>query len=101
MVWFESPAVWTEYHRLEINDSMECFAVDLDDAGTRVLRAWLHTDPCPRCRRDGRSPDELQLRILVWKQRLRARDPRLDRSREGARHPLRPFGGWTRPEAAG
>ena len=100
MVWLEAPAVWTEYHQLEIDESRACFAVGLDEAGTRVLRAWLHTDPCPRCGRDGRTTDELQRRVLAWKQRLGARDPRLELNREGGRHPLRPYGGWSHPETS-
>jgi hypothetical protein len=92
-VWLESSAAWTEYHHLEIDDARSCFVVGLDEAGTRVLRAWLHTDPCRRCGRDGRSTDELQLRILACKARLRVRDHRLALSRDGGRHPLRPFGG--------
>ena len=93
-VWFESPADWTEYHRLEIDDARSCFVVGLDEERTRVVRAWLHSDPCPRCGRDGRSTGDLQLRILAWKDRLRVLEPRLGPSPNGSRHPLRAFGGW-------
>ena len=51
-VWFESPEAWTEYHRLAIDESRSSFMVELDEAGTQILRAWLHSDPCERCRRD-------------------------------------------------
>lgn len=98
MVWLDSPAEWTEYHHLEIDDARSCFVVGLDESGTRVLRAWLHTDPCRRCERDGSSTGELQQRIVVWKERLRVRDARLALGRDGGRHPLRPFGGWARPK---
>lgn len=91
-VWPESSGAWTEYHRLEIDDARSCFVVGLDETGTRVLRAWLHTDPCHRCGREVRSTDELQVGILAWKTRLRAND-RFAPSRVGGRHPLRPYGG--------
>ena len=99
-VWLDSAAVWTEYHHLEIDDSRSCFVVGLDEAGTRFLRAWLHTDPCDRCGRDGRSTGELQHWILAWKERLRVRDARRGLSRDAGRHPVRPFGGWAHPEGA-
>ena len=43
------PAPWAEYHHLEIDESRSCFTVGLDRHGTRILRAWLHGDPCSRC----------------------------------------------------
>ena len=95
-VWLESSAAWTGYHHLEIDDARSCFIVGLDEAGTRVLRAWLHTDPCRRCGRAGRSTGGLQLRILEWKTRLRVRDHHA-LPRDGGRQPLRPFGGWGLP----
>jgi hypothetical protein len=95
MVWLDSSAEWTEYHDLEIDDARSCFAVWLDEAGTRVLRAWLHTDPCGRCERNGSSTGELRQRILAWKKQLEVRDIRLALDGDGRRHPLRPFGGWT------
>jgi hypothetical protein len=76
-VWFESAEAWTDYHRLEVDDAHCSFVVALDEAGTRILRAWLHTDPCDRCGRDGRATIDLQLRIQWWKERLNVRDPRL------------------------
>lgn len=75
-VRFCSPETWTDYHRLEIDDARSSFVVALDEAGTRILRAWLHTDPCDRCGRDGRATLDLQLRIQWWKERLNVRDPR-------------------------
>jgi hypothetical protein len=62
-VWLDSSEAWTEYHSLDIDESRSCFAVALDEAGTRMLRAWLHTDPCHRCGRDARSTADLQVRI--------------------------------------
>lgn len=96
-VWPESSAAWTEYHHLEIDDARSWFVVGLDEAGSRVLRAWLHTEPCHRCGRDLRSSDELQVGILTWKTRLRVHDDRFALPRDGGRHPLRPFGGWGPP----
>jgi hypothetical protein len=93
-VWPESSEAWTEYHHLEIDDARSCFVVGLDSAGSRVLRAWLHTEPCHRCGRDARSTDEVRLGIPGWKTRFRVHDHRFALSRHGGRHPLRPFGGW-------
>ena len=96
--WFESSSGWTDYAHLEVDEARACFAVDLDESRTRVLRAWLHADPCGRCGRDGESTGDLQLRIQWWKERLRVRDPRF-LPRDGG-HPLRPYGGWPQPEDA-
>lgn len=97
-VWIEAPEAWTEYRRLEVDESRACFVVELNETGTRFLRAWLHTDPCQRCGRDGRSTGDLQHRIQWWKERLRIRDPRF--STLDNRRAFRPFGGWARPETA-
>ncbi len=40
---------WTPYHRLEVEPSSGAFAVSLNEDGTRVLRSWLHIDPCRHC----------------------------------------------------
>jgi hypothetical protein len=61
-VWFEWPGEWTGYHHLEIDEARSCFSVGLDEAGTRVVRAWLHSDPCRRCGPDGGLAGELPLR---------------------------------------
>lgn len=52
------PAPWADYHRLEIDDSGAFFTVEFDPLGRRLLRAWLHEDPCPRCQgqASGRRP---------------------------------------------
>lgn len=67
-VLFDVSAGWTRYAHLEIDHSRSCFVVDLDEDGTRVLRAWLHTEPCERC------GGKLSL------------------------HRLRPKGGWAQPK---
>ena len=80
-VWLECPEDWAEYHHLKIDESRSCFAVALDEGGTRILRAWLHHDPCQRCGRGDRSTGDLQLRT-------------------NSGRPRRAHGGWLRPEAA-
>jgi hypothetical protein len=40
---------WTSYHRLEVEPSSGAFAVALNEDGTRVLRSWLHAEPCRHC----------------------------------------------------
>jgi hypothetical protein len=70
MVSLDIPAGWVPYHRLDVDELHSCFAVVLNEAGTGILRAWLHSDPCSRC------------------------------SRPRRRHPLRPYGGWRHVEGA-
>jgi hypothetical protein len=53
-VCLDAPEAWTGYHHLEIDAARSCFVVELDEGRSRLLRAWLHTDGCHRCRRDGR-----------------------------------------------
>jgi hypothetical protein len=97
-VWIEAPEAWAEYHRLEVDDTRSCFVVELNETRTRTLRAWLHTDTCRRCGRDGRSIGDFQHRIHWWKERLQALDPRF--SKLDGRPAFRLFGAWARPEAA-
>lgn len=40
---------WTPYFRLEVEPSTGAFAVGLNEEGTRVLRSWLHLEPCRHC----------------------------------------------------
>lgn len=40
---------WTPYYRLEVEPSSGAFAVGLNEDDTRVLRSWLHIDPCRHC----------------------------------------------------
>ena len=47
---FHVPTQWTPYFRLEIDECRFSFSVTLNEAGTRMLRASLHADPCDRCR---------------------------------------------------
>jgi len=94
------PTAWTPYWRLEIDEARSCFVVALNDAGTRLLRAWLHTSPCDRCRPEAESPGEAQQVMQWWKGRLNAVDRRPDATRIGRNRLLRPFGGRSRPESA-
>jgi len=43
---------WTPYFRLEVEPSTGAFAVGLNAEGTRVLRSWLHLEPCRHCAGD-------------------------------------------------
>jgi hypothetical protein len=43
---------WTPYHRLELEPSSGAFAVALNEDGTRILRSWLHIEPCRHCGAD-------------------------------------------------
>jgi hypothetical protein len=51
------PARWAEYHRIDLDESRSSFTVELDPHGTRLLRASLHHDPCPRCQSAGRPTE--------------------------------------------
>lgn len=43
---------WTAYYRLELDPSSGAFSVGLNPDDTRVLRSWLHVDPCRHCSSD-------------------------------------------------
>ena len=43
---------WTAYYRLELDPSSGAFSVGLNEDDTRVLRSWLHADPCRHCSGD-------------------------------------------------
>ena len=53
---------WTAYYRLEIDPSSGAFSVGLNADDTRVLRSWLHTDPCRHC--SGDQTGEISLEAL-------------------------------------
>ena len=40
---------WTPYYRLELDTTSGAFSVGLNPDDTRVLRSWLHVDPCRHC----------------------------------------------------
>lgn len=59
----EMPATaedWQPYYRLEVNPETGAFAVGLNQDGTRMLRSWLHVEPCPHCPA-GSQTEELTL----------------------------------------
>ena len=53
---------WAPYHRLEI-DTSGSFMVTLNDEDTRLLRSWVHSEPCPHCQ-SGELTQELWLQAL-------------------------------------
>ena len=53
---------WTPYYRLELDTTSGAFSVGLNPDDTRVLRSWLHVDPCRHCSAD--RTGELSLEAL-------------------------------------
>jgi hypothetical protein len=53
---------WTPYYRLELDASSGAFSVGLNPDDTRVLRSWLHVEPCRHCSSDQTS--ELSVEAL-------------------------------------
>ena len=53
---------WTPYYRLELDTTSGAFSVGLNPDDTRVLRSWLHADPCRHCSAD--QTGELSLDLL-------------------------------------
>jgi hypothetical protein len=53
---------WTPDYRLELDASSGAFSVGLNADDTRVLRSWLHADPCRHCSSDQTS--ELSVEAL-------------------------------------
>lgn len=45
------PGRWEEYHSFEVLDDGS-HVLALNEAKTRLLRFWQHTDPCPHCATD-------------------------------------------------
>jgi hypothetical protein len=68
---FSRSAAWTDYHGLEIDEDRRSFTVSLEPGARRILRCFIHLEPCRHC---GRADADLSTR-----ERLR-----------------RPFGGWNR-----
>ena len=63
---------WIPYHRLEAHAGNPAFAVVLDPKARRVLRSWLHGDPCPQCEPRPTAHRPLsELRQLIWRLQLR------------------------------
>jgi hypothetical protein len=55
-------ADWERYVKLEIDVESDAFLVTLNDAGTRLLRSYRHTEPCAQC--DPQATRELSLEAI-------------------------------------
>jgi hypothetical protein len=44
-----SAGEWHAYYRLDVDDSTGAFAIALNPDGTRMLRSWVHEEPCLHC----------------------------------------------------
>jgi len=54
---------WRPYFEFELDPSSDSFVVVLNEAGTRILRSWRHTDvACPWC---GGGTQELSLHDIA------------------------------------
>jgi hypothetical protein len=62
---------WTAYYRLEVEPSSGAFAVALNESGTRVLRSWLHVEPCRHC--SGDQTEELSIDSMRDRTSFRAK----------------------------
>ncbi len=40
---------WTPYAKLEVDPESDSFVVSLNAEGTRLLRSFQHSEPCPQC----------------------------------------------------
>jgi hypothetical protein len=40
---------WRPYFGLEVDESNKSFVVQLNESGTRLLKSWIHKNPCNRC----------------------------------------------------
>jgi hypothetical protein len=40
---------WTDYHSFELDLAAGMFVIGLNPEGTRLLRAWVHDEPCRHC----------------------------------------------------
>ena len=50
---------WRPYFRLELAEDSEAFVVVLNEAGTRRIRSWRHSEGCEQC--DGEQTVELSV----------------------------------------
>jgi hypothetical protein len=57
-----TPDDWERYYSLELDDDSDAFVVTLNEAGTRLLRSYRHTVPCPHC--DANATAELSLEAV-------------------------------------
>ena len=54
---------WDSYVKLEVDVESDAFLVTLNEAGTRLLRSYRHTDPCAQCD-PGDATTELSLEAI-------------------------------------
>ncbi len=40
---------WRPYFGLNVDESSKSFVVQLNESGTRLLKSFIHKDPCTRC----------------------------------------------------
>jgi hypothetical protein len=59
-----SAADWETYVKLEVDVDSDAFLVTLNEAGTRLLRSYRHTDPCAQCD-PGDATTELSLEAIA------------------------------------
>jgi hypothetical protein len=52
------PENWEPFVALHVDHATGAFRVTLNDERTRVLRSWLHDEPCPHCGAPGRYDDD-------------------------------------------
>jgi hypothetical protein len=56
------PEEWQRYYSLELDADTGAFVVTLNENGTRLLRSYRHTTPCPHC--DANPTTELSLEAV-------------------------------------
>ena len=56
------PADWQPFVALHVDSATGAFRVTLNEEGTRVLRSWLHDEPCRHCRAAPALTGEIILR---------------------------------------
>jgi hypothetical protein len=73
----EPPGAWIAYHRIDLHGDTGCFAVTLNPEGTRILRSWLHVQPCRHCGpvpSGSASMADLTELVECWRAEMRAVD---------------------------
>lgn len=56
------PEEWERYYSLELDADSGAFVVTLNEGGTRLLRSYRHSVPCPHC--DANATAELSLEAV-------------------------------------
>jgi hypothetical protein len=50
---------WTDYFGLEHSLDSDGFVVKLNESGSRLLRSFRHSEPCPHCAEDAEATTEV------------------------------------------